>query len=139
MPTESGPVTGPPPRRRPVVSLTPLIDVVFILLVFFMLATSFADWRGMQAGATPAGTSGAASPTGSQLVEMRGDGTLRLGGIAVAEPDLVQRLSDWRAQRRDGAVLVAMQPDVTFGDLAGLLDRLAGAGIDGVSLLEPAR
>ena len=27
------------------INVTPLIDVVFILLVFFMLATSFTDWR----------------------------------------------------------------------------------------------
>jgi biopolymer transport protein ExbD len=33
------------PPRRAVVSLTPLIDVVFILLVFFMLASSFVKWR----------------------------------------------------------------------------------------------
>ncbi len=30
-----------PRRRRSLISLTPLIDVVFILLVFFMLASSF--------------------------------------------------------------------------------------------------
>ena len=32
-------------RRRALIGLTPLIDVVFILLVFFMLASSFLDWR----------------------------------------------------------------------------------------------
>ena len=35
-------------QQRPtgrLISLTPLIDVVFILLVFFMLASSFLDWR----------------------------------------------------------------------------------------------
>lgn len=33
------------PRRRPSINLTPLVDVVFILLVFFMLAFSFMEWR----------------------------------------------------------------------------------------------
>ena len=32
-------------RKYPLVSLTPLIDVVFILLIFFMLASSFAEWQ----------------------------------------------------------------------------------------------
>lgn len=32
-------------RRKTLVSLTPLIDVVFILLVFFMLASSFSKWQ----------------------------------------------------------------------------------------------
>ncbi|OOC09384.1 ExbD/TolR family protein, partial [Thioalkalivibrio halophilus] len=36
------------PRRRNLISLTPLIDVVFILLVFFMLASSFLDWRAVE-------------------------------------------------------------------------------------------
>src|SRR3546814_12993071 len=36
------------PRRRVRISLTPLIDVVFILLIFFMLATSFVDDRAIE-------------------------------------------------------------------------------------------
>lgn len=32
-------------RSRVVLSLTPLIDVVFILLVFFMLVSQFTPWR----------------------------------------------------------------------------------------------
>lgn len=34
-----------PPRRRQLISLTPLIDVVFILLLFFMLSSTFMRWR----------------------------------------------------------------------------------------------
>ncbi|MBO8087018.1 MAG: biopolymer transporter ExbD, partial [Marichromatium sp.] len=33
-------------RRNPI-SLTPLIDVVFILLLFFMLASHFDQWRAL--------------------------------------------------------------------------------------------
>ncbi|MEM6945656.1 MAG: biopolymer transporter ExbD, partial [Pseudomonadota bacterium] len=36
------------PRKRLRISITPLIDVVFILLVFFMLASSFLDWRSIR-------------------------------------------------------------------------------------------
>ena len=32
-------------RKHSLISLTPLIDVVFILLIFFMLASSFAEWQ----------------------------------------------------------------------------------------------
>ena len=35
----------PERHRSPSISLTPLIDVVFILLVFFMLATRFGEWK----------------------------------------------------------------------------------------------
>lgn len=33
------------PKCKQVISLTPLIDVVFILLLFFMLTSSFVPWR----------------------------------------------------------------------------------------------
>ena len=32
-------------RRRRLIGLAPLIDVVFILLLFFMLTTNFTRWR----------------------------------------------------------------------------------------------
>lgn len=35
-------------RSRVVLSLTPLIDVVFILLVFFMLVSQFTQWRAVE-------------------------------------------------------------------------------------------
>jgi len=33
------------PRRRNTIVLTSLVDVLFVLLFFFMLVTTFADWR----------------------------------------------------------------------------------------------
>jgi len=36
------------PRRKSGISLTPLIDVVFILLLFFMLTSTFVPWRVLQ-------------------------------------------------------------------------------------------
>ena len=35
------------PPTGVMITLTPLIDVVFILLIFFMLASSFIDWRAL--------------------------------------------------------------------------------------------
>ena len=36
-----------PPKRKVGISLTPLIDVVFILLLFFMLTSQFIEWRSL--------------------------------------------------------------------------------------------
>ncbi|MGK0476314.1 MAG: biopolymer transport protein ExbD, partial [Oleispira sp.] len=38
------------PKQRNLISLTPLIDVVFILLVFFMLTSSFVEWKFIDLG-----------------------------------------------------------------------------------------
>ena len=59
-------------RKRPLVSLTPLIDVVFILLVFFMLATSFLDWRAIDLDAPVQAAAGNAADN-ALLVEIRAE------------------------------------------------------------------
>jgi biopolymer transport protein ExbD len=35
-------------KRKSLVNLTPLIDVVFILLIFFMLASNFIKWQSLE-------------------------------------------------------------------------------------------
>lgn len=137
--TDAGTALRPSPRRRVVVSLTPLIDVVFILLVFFMLATSFADWRGIGTSTTPAGPVAGSAGAGAVLVDLRADGSLRLSGEPVDEATLLARLGDWRADDPARPILLRTATGVPFRDLVGLLDRLAGAGIDNVGLMEPAR
>ena len=44
----------PERHRTPFISLTPLIDVVFILLVFFMLATRFGQYHDLPVNVQPA-------------------------------------------------------------------------------------
>ena len=68
----------PQGRRRPLISLTPLIDVVFILLVFFMLASSFLDWRSIDLNA-PAQAAAGPAIEGALLVEIHPDRLLLSG------------------------------------------------------------
>ncbi len=37
-------------KRKSLVNLTPLIDMVFILLIFFMLASNFVEWNYIELG-----------------------------------------------------------------------------------------
>lgn len=67
-----------PIRRRGLFSLTPLIDVVFQLLIFFMLATTFSQSQ-MLTVSTPSQSQGA-QPQDANVVEiwLMADGTIRV-------------------------------------------------------------
>jgi biopolymer transport protein ExbD len=119
------------PRRRTLISLTPLIDVVFILLVFFMLASNFSQLRAIgvtipaEAGGPAAGEQPSHPPTrvGRRGPSGRPDAherpvAARVRQFADGRPVLVQPVGDTRLQ-----VLVAV------------LDRLAT--IPDVSLARP--
>lgn len=119
----------PPPRRRP--GLTPMIDVVFLLLVFFMLAARF----GIE-GAVPLSTAGAGAAVWSgppRLIDLGAD--LRLNGVPVAAADIADRLRPLM-EAPDDAVLVRARAGASVQDLVTLTDLLRAAGITRLLILD---
>jgi biopolymer transport protein ExbD len=125
-------LVSPPSRRRRLVSLTPLIDVVFILLLFFMLASQFHQWRALTVQAT--GTSGDAGAAPSMLVRVHGDGTLDLNGEPTSAPDLTKRLRQALAREPELWAQIESDDEVPLQTLVTLLDQLHAAGIKRMSL-----
>lgn len=120
-------------RRRSLVSLTPLIDVVFILLIFFMLASSFLDWRAIVLNApSPAG--GASPMEGALLVEVMPD-RLRLAGETLSLDALAERVGRRVAQAPDRRVVIKPARGVSLQQAVQVLDRLTLAGAANLSLV----
>ena len=120
-------------RRRALISLTPLIDVVFILLVFFMLASSFLDWRAIDLSAPAEATSGS-SMEGALLIEIREDG-LRLSGQSLDLEDLAAQIQARVADNPEQRVLVRPAEGVTLQQAVEVLDRVAKTGVAELSLV----
>ena len=128
------PAAGTGRRRGASVGLTPLIDVVFILLLFFMLASSFQDRRAIELVA-PAGAGAAGVPMeGALLVEVRPDG-LRLSAERVSLDVLAARMGERVARHPDVRVLVKPARGVVLQETVRVLDALAAAGVTGLSLI----
>jgi len=113
------------------VPLTPLVDVVFILLVFFMLASSFLDWRVRPVAV--AGPAAGSVSEGAVLVDL-GAVDVRLSGEAMGLEAVGPRLAALLADRPGTRVLVRPAEGVTMDRTVALLDRLAAAGIVGAAL-----
>ncbi|MDN5940175.1 MAG: biopolymer transporter ExbD [Salinisphaera sp.] len=122
-----------PKPRRALISLTPLIDVVFILLLFFMLASSFSDYHSISLD-PPAAKAGPTSMQGALLVEVRRDG-LRFAGTYVSLQGLVQRVRHHLQRTPGRRVLVQPGPGVSLQKTVNVLDRLIAAGATHLSLL----
>lgn len=125
------------PRRRQLISLTPLIDVVFILLVFFMLASSFLDWRSIELNTPGSGQEGQRLE-GTLLIEIRQD-SLRLSGETLTPETLIQRIKDLLAKNPDRRILVRPAENVIMQDTVTLLDSLAAAGVTDLSLIASSK
>ncbi|MEQ8410757.1 MAG: biopolymer transporter ExbD [Erythrobacter sp.] len=93
-------------RKRPDIALlnvTPLIDVVFILLVFFMLTTNFARFRLIGID-TPQEREVLQDATAAIVIRVNGDGTLAYDG----EPSTPEQVA------REVSALVEVDPGRTF-------------------------
>jgi biopolymer transport protein ExbD len=109
-------------------NLLPLIDVVFLLLIFFLAATTFAREEVELDLRLPSAQSGTAGKTAEQLVvNVFADGRLSVGGREVPLEALRQKLQAAVARDAEQSVLVRGDQDARFGIGMQVLDacRLA--------------
>ena len=106
-------------RRRPL-AMTSLIDVIFLLLLFFMLTSTFSKFSEVEllsAGAGNAETKGQPPPVFLRLNE----DTLSLNGIPHAMDDLATALKSPDGALADQMVLVSLDDEVSSQRLVDLL------------------
>lgn len=120
------------PRRR-IVSLTPLIDVVFILLVFFMLASTFTEWRSLQLSIPAAASRPAENAPEPLVVRIRADG-LQLDGAPLELEALAGRVTDALDGDPERAVVVRPADEVPLQRVVTVMERLHEAGGARISL-----
>ena len=118
----------PERHRTPFISLTPLIDVVFILLVFFMLATRFGQYHDLPVNVQPADST--EQPDEHWLViEVQASGMLTLNGVSFTPAAVADRLDTSKTK-----VWVTVNPDAILQQALTPVDAMKAAGVRDVQL-----
>lgn len=124
------------PRRKRSVSLTPLIDVVFNLLLFFMLASSLAKWSGLELATGSEAASNDDIPAAD--VYLLGEGELRYDERTYPLEELAVKLSSDLEAERISSVILRAEDGVRLHELIDSFDQLGHAGIQALALGETA-
>ncbi len=108
--------------------MTPLIDVVFLLLVFFMLASTFLQYSridviGSQSGRTVSYVAGA------QYVRVHADGRIDLNGASVAMAGLVEALN-LKSGEKNSRVIVRPAEGANVQHLVSVLEAVRRSRIE---------
>ena len=114
-------------RRRP--SLTPMVDVVFLLLVFFMLASRF----GLDFALTLPLASGSGEYTGPPRLIDIGPDRLRLNGVEVQ--DLVAAVRPLTQEVSD-TVILRGEDGTNLQRIVDITETLRAAGFTSIVLIE---
>ncbi len=116
-------------------NLTPLIDVVFLLLVFFLVATTFADDEVEMDLELPEATSGEPSSSGHIIVvSVARDGKMTVDGRLVTLDGLRQKLRAAATSNREQEVLIRGDTRVQFGMVAKAFDACLAAELRRISI-----
>ena len=120
----------PPDRRRRGESIVPMINVVFLLLVFFMMTAQLAPPDPFEID-RPVAEGGAASGGPGAVLHVDSSGMLDFGGLRGAEA-----IAAIAARTRDaGPLTLRADARVPAARLAAILSQLAGAGVPRVALI----
>ena len=119
------------PRPKLVLSLTPLIDVVFILLIFFMLASQFVDWRQIELMPQAQVSADVVDDQTSSL-QLRNDGSFLVNGQTVDE--LGMAVGRLKSTGSDRAVFLSPEDAVQIQYVVDVVEALNEAGLTKVQL-----
>lgn len=127
-------------RRRSGLLLTPLIDIIFLLALFFVLNTSFRREQFLEVVLPESETSRDVRAEGIVLT-MRSDGGVAVNGESVAWESVTAAIA--AAAEETGALEVIVQADenLEYGRAVAALDRIRLAGFEAAALqtLRPSR
>lgn len=131
-------IKGPGHVSRPI-PLTPLVDVVFLLLMFFMLSTTFAKHgqlgmgQGSDATASPAAVSAPADAAPGVVLDIAHGPTVRVNGSAVELSELVARL-DALHQRGIESGIIRVRKDADVQDLVTVMELARTSKLQALTL-----
>lgn len=116
-------------------NVLPLINIVFLLLIFFMIAGSLSAATPFEVE-PPAAGSAAATETPRGGVAIAGDGRLAFAGEPIALGKLAEHAGRWRETRGgDRPLAVQADADAPTERLLAVIDALREAGIERIRLL----
>jgi biopolymer transport protein ExbD len=129
-------VTGEVPHASADMNVTPLIDVLLVLLIIFMAALPLTQ-KGVDVN-LPLETEQKAqnNPNDNQIVlEYGADKSIAVNHQPIPLADLETRLRDIFESRKEKMMFIVGDPSLRYGEIVAVIDAAKGAGVEKVGIV----
>ncbi len=111
------------------IDLTPMLDVVFIMLIFFIVTTSFVKEAGIDVN-RPKASQAKAKPSATIFLAIRANGEVWLDKRAVDVERVGAQIEKMLAESPTDTVIVQADKEAKHGVVVSVMDQIKLAGIE---------
>lgn len=117
------------------INITPMLDIVFIMLIFFIVTTSFVKEKGLEIS-RPSNTppKEIKKKKGPIVVRIDANGNISLKGRTLERKAVEANLEREKAIKPNSPLIIAAHPDAETDALVTILDAAAAVGVASVSV-----
>ena len=117
------------------INITPMLDIVFIMLIFFIVTTSFVKEKGLEVS-RPSNSppKEVQKNKGPIVVKVDANGNITMKGRMLERKAVQANLEREKAEKPDSPLIIAAHPDAETDALVTILDAAEAVGVASVSV-----
>ena len=121
-------------KKAPEIMLSPMIDMMFLLLIFFIVSAMYMSELKTIPVKLPVASETITQSTVRFTVTIKDDGAYWLGDKVIGKPELINRAREEQKKDEKFSVVIRADENVQYKAVIGLLDSFKKAGISRVGL-----
>ena len=115
------------------INITPMLDIVFIMLIFFIVTTSFTKETGA-AVVKPIAEQAIALRNGTILIGVKSNDDIWMSKRLIELREVRSMVEQAKAENPKGSVVIVADKDSRIGTVTQVMDQVRMAGVQGIAI-----